>query len=99
MQSFALRRVELRLRTELQLRQKPHVAELLPDENFLLIGLANDEIGYLIPKRQWDQRPPYCYGRKRDQYGEINSCSPEAAGIVLKSLAACVVKQRASAER
>ena len=40
-----------------------HVARILPGEKWLLLGLANDEIGYIIPKRQWDSRPPYAYGR------------------------------------
>ncbi len=48
----------------------------------MLIGLANDEIGYIIPKRQWDKNPPYCYGRKDKQYGEINSVGPETAPII-----------------
>lgn len=42
-----------------------------------VIGLANDEIGYIIPKSQWDTNPPYVYGEK--QYGEINSGGPDVA--------------------
>jgi hypothetical protein len=48
----------------------------------MLIGLANDELGYIIPKRQWDEKPPYCYGRKKPQYGEANSCGPETAPTI-----------------
>jgi len=65
------------------------VTKSLPQERLLIVGLANDEIGYLIPKRQWDQRPPFCYGRRDAQYGEINSCSCDAAMIVLESLRRC----------
>jgi hypothetical protein len=57
----------------------------------MIIGLANDEIGYFIPKRQWDEKPPFCYGRKKSQYGEVNSVGPEAAPIIcnlFKNLAA-----------
>ena len=36
----------------------------------MLIGLANDEVGYIIPKRQWDEKPPFCYGRQKAQYGK-----------------------------
>ena len=25
----------------------------------MIIGLANDELGYIIPKRQWDEKPPF----------------------------------------
>ena len=66
------------------------VRELLPGDRWLLFGLANDEIGYIIPKRQWDQAPPFAYGRSKAQYGEVNSCSPEVAPIVMQALADCV---------
>jgi hypothetical protein len=69
---------------------EPNVAGLMPAERWLCVGLANDEIGYLIPKRQWDEKPPFCYGRKDMQYGEINSCSSEAAPIVMQTLERCV---------
>ncbi len=48
----------------------------------MLIGLGNDELGYFIPKRQWDEKPPFCYGLKKSQYGEENSVGPEAAPII-----------------
>jgi hypothetical protein len=51
----------------------------------MIIGLANDEVGYIIPKRQWDENPPFCYGRKKAQYGEMNSVGPEAAPILCKA--------------
>jgi Neutral/alkaline non-lysosomal ceramidase, N-terminal len=51
----------------------------------MLIGLANDELGYIIPKRQWDENAPFCYGRKRSQYGEINSLGPETAPIICEA--------------
>ena len=57
----------------------------------MMIGLANDEIGYIIPKRQWDEKPPFCYGRTKAQYGEANSVGPETAPILcnlFKELAA-----------
>jgi hypothetical protein len=34
--------------------------------------------------------PPFCYGRLRPQYGEINSVGPEAAGIIMQALGRCV---------
>ncbi len=51
----------------------------------MIVGLGNDEIGYLIPKRQWDEKPPYCYGLKKPQYGEGNSVGPEAAPIICET--------------
>ena len=71
---------------------EPAVAQLLPTRHWMLAGLANDEIGYLIPARQWDRRPPYAYDRRRSQYGEINSCGPDSARIVLESLQRCTGK-------
>ena len=65
--------------------EKP-VTKILPGEKWLLFGLANDELGYIIPKRQWDNRPPYCYGGKKSQYGEINSCGPDIAPILMRAL-------------
>ncbi len=69
--------------------KEPTVASLMPGPRWLLIGLANDEVGYILPKRQWDERPPYAYGRDKPQYGEINSCGPDSAPIILRSLARC----------
>jgi hypothetical protein len=69
---------------------EPSVASLMPGKRWLLIGLANDELGYIIPKRQWDQRSPYAYGRQTSQYGEINSCGPDVAPILLEALKRCV---------
>ena len=65
--------------------EKP-VAAIMPHEKWLLFGLANDELGYIIPKRQWDQKAPFAYGRKTSQYGEINSVGPEAAAIIMRAL-------------
>jgi len=47
-----------------------------------VIGLANDEIGYIIPKKQWDEKPPYTYGSKSAPYGEINSLGPDTAFFI-----------------
>lgn len=57
----------------------------LPGRYRMIVGLGNDEIGYLIPKRQWDEQPPFCYGLKKAQYGEINSVGPDAARIVCET--------------
>lgn len=64
---------------------EPSVYGQLTTKHRILIGLANDQLGYFIPKRQWDDVAPYCYGRKSSQYGEINSVGPNAAAIVCES--------------
>ncbi len=42
-------------------------------------NLANDEIGYIVPKSQWDSKAPYTYGRDSAPYGEIYTGNPEIA--------------------
>jgi hypothetical protein len=64
---------------------EPAIYKQLKGKYHMMIGLANDEIGYIIPKRQWDEKPPYCYGRKKAQYGEINSLGPDTAPILCKA--------------
>ncbi|HBC37732.1 MAG TPA: hypothetical protein DC016_02470 [Porphyromonadaceae bacterium] len=49
------------------------------------IGLANDEIGYIIPKSQWDEKKPYVY-RDKPYYGEQNSLGPETAPLLYNEL-------------
>ena len=69
---------------------EPAIYAQLTTKHRMLIGLANDQLGYFIPKRQWDDVAPYCYGRKSSQYGEINSVGPNAAAIVCDSFRALV---------
>ncbi|MFZ9824908.1 MAG: hypothetical protein ACO3E9_13970, partial [Gemmataceae bacterium] len=52
-----------------------------------LVGLANDEIGYILPKKQWDVKPPFTYGLKNGPYGEINSLGPDTASLISKAFA------------
>jgi hypothetical protein len=59
----------------------------LRSEYKLVFGLANDEIGYVIPRSQWDVKKPFAYGRAREQYGEINSVGPSAAARLAEAIA------------
>ncbi len=61
---------------------EPSIYGQLKGKHRMLIGLGNDELGYFIPKRQWDEKPPFCYGLKKAQYGEQNSVGPDAAPII-----------------
>ena len=61
---------------------EPAIYPGMKGKHKMLIGLANDELGYFIPKRQWDEKKPYCYGLKQSQYGEVNSCGPDAAKVI-----------------
>jgi hypothetical protein len=65
---------------------EPPVMTILPGEKVLIFGLANDEVGYIIPKRQWDDVAPFAYGRDERQYGEVNSVGPEVAPILMEAL-------------
>jgi hypothetical protein len=64
---------------------EPGIYATMRGPHRMLIGLANDEIGYIIPKRQWDEKPPFCYGRKKAQYGEGNSLGPDTAPLLCEA--------------
>ena len=53
--------------------ESPPVRPQMRGELNLVIGLANDEIGYILPKTQWDAKAPYTYGREKAPYGEVTS--------------------------
>lgn len=61
---------------------EPAIYPAMQGKHKMIIGLGNDELGYFIPKRQWDEKAPYCYGLKKSQYGEINSVGPDASPII-----------------
>jgi hypothetical protein len=60
---------------------------LLSSEYKLVLGLANDEIGYVIPRSQCDAKKPFAYGRAEAQYGEVNSVGPSAAARLADAFA------------
>ena len=64
----------------------PPLRSMMPGKFKFVFGLANDEIGYIIPKSEWDEIPPYLYNHHKSPYGEVNSIGPEAGPIVHESL-------------
>jgi predicted MPP superfamily phosphohydrolase len=62
--------------------ETPPLRRLMKGKYKFVIGLANDEIGYIIPQSEWDEDKPYIYGSKEPLYGEINSVGPQAAPII-----------------
>jgi hypothetical protein len=70
----------------------PPLRELMPGRVKFVFGLANDEIGYIIPKSEWDRKPPYLYGSKKGVYGEINSPGPECAPTLHTAFRALAAK-------
>ena len=52
----------------------------MPDRGLrAIINQANDSLGYIIPKAQFDLNGPHAYFED-GQYGEENSLGPEIAG-------------------
>ncbi len=64
----------------------PSVRGMMSGKYKFVFGLANDEIGYIIPKSQWDVKPPYTYSREDSPYGEENSLGSETASILHRNL-------------
>ncbi len=56
-------------------REEPVLKTLIPGKHKLLMGLAQDELGYVIPANGWDEEEPYL----EDSYGEELSVSIKAA--------------------
>ncbi len=65
----------------------PPLRELMPGRIKFIFGLANDELGYIIPKSEWDVKPPHLYGSK-GVYGEVNSCGPDTAWLLHQAISA-----------
>ncbi|MSU48015.1 MAG: hypothetical protein EXS37_02825 [Opitutus sp.] len=57
----------------------PSIRAMLPGRVKFVFGLANDEIGYIIPRSEWDREPPFLYGSPKRVYGETNSLGPATA--------------------
>jgi hypothetical protein len=65
---------------------EPTIRAHLQSKYQFVFGLANDELGYIIPKAEWDEEPPWLKNKKDRWYGEINSAGPEMAGAVTQAL-------------
>jgi hypothetical protein len=57
--------------------ETPGLRALMGGRMQMFINLANDEVGYVIPKSQWDAEAPHTYGNEKSPYGEENSGGPE----------------------
>lgn len=74
----------------------PPLREMMPGRVKFVFGLANDEIGYIIPRSEWDVEKPYLYGGKQP-YGEVNSCGPDTAFHIHEALRERIEEYRAGA--
>jgi hypothetical protein len=66
---------------EIPVQETPPLRDVMTGKYKFVFGMANDELGYFIPKSQWDNEAPWTYGNK-ELYGEINSLGPETAPII-----------------
>jgi hypothetical protein len=66
---------------------EPPIKNMMSADYKMLVGLADDEIGYIIPKAEWDEKPPYLNGAEKPLYGEVNSVGPEAAPRIAAAMA------------
>jgi len=65
---------------------EPAIKKLMSAQYRMLVGLADDEIGYIIPKAEWDEKPPYLQNATKEWYGEVNSVGPDAAPRIVSAL-------------
>ncbi len=65
----------------------------------MMVNLANDTLGYIIPKSEWDDEAPWIYGSEEESYGEIVSTGPDTAGIVHGALLALIRSAASERER
>ena len=65
---------------------EPAIRPHMKSKYQFIFGLANDELGYIIPKAEFDDQPPWLRNKKDRWYGEINSAGPDIAGGVTRAL-------------
>lgn len=80
----------------------PTLTEIAEDRDLLIFGLANDELGYVIPPNDFllNESAPYLdravdrLGRRH--YEETNSLGPETAGYIAEALAKIMIYVKAA---
>ena len=64
----------------------PPIRQMMKGKYNFVIGLGNDEVGYIMPKTHWDTEAPYTYGSKKGFYGEVNSLGPDAGPTLYREV-------------
>jgi hypothetical protein len=59
----------------------PPLITLMKGKYNFILGLANDQIGYIIPQSEWDKEPPHI-DNMQEQYGESFSVGFQTAPII-----------------
>ena len=67
---------------EMAPQEVPYLRSQYSDKLNLMVNLANDSIGYIIPKSEWDNDAPWIYGETEETYGEVVSLGPNTAPII-----------------
>ena len=70
----------------------PPLRSQLPGKVNLMVNLANDAIGYIIPKSEWDNSAPWIYGEDEETYGEVVSLGSETAPAIHSAVIEVVKK-------
>jgi hypothetical protein len=73
---------------EIEPMETPPVREMMNGKYKFVLGLANDEIGYIVPRSQWDENAPFTYDKPNSPYGEENSLGPETAPLLHSHISA-----------
>ena len=71
---------------DIQPVEVPPIQEVIKSKYKFYFGLSNDEIGYIIPKSEWDDEKPNLYNSDKGTYGEMNSLGPETAPLLYKEI-------------
>ena len=79
-------------------QEVPHLRSQFPDKLNLMVNLANDSIGYIIPKSEWDEDAPWIYGENKETYGEIVSLGPNTAPIIHENLVKLIEESKKNNE-
>ena len=69
--------------------QGPYIKDRMGGTYRWIIGLGNDEVGYLVPPYDYilDERSPYISEAPGDHYEETNSIGPSTVPAVLETAA------------
>jgi hypothetical protein len=67
-------------------QEVPPLRSRFPDKLNLMVNLANDSIGYIIPKSEWDEDAPWIYGENEETYGEEVSLGPDTAPMIHENI-------------
>jgi hypothetical protein len=66
--------------------ERPPLRSAMRGRVNMMVNLANDALGYIIPRSEWDEEAPWIYGGSEASYGETVSAGPDTARIVHRAL-------------